>query len=93
MTIFQCSDTLDGILCGVYDAWMSRLGHGNAALELEGTGNLKMFTQYRKVEESRDKEINELIILVINLTFFSKNIICFRTFMKRNYLMLYLFFI
>ena len=22
MTIFQCSDTLDGILCGVYDAWM-----------------------------------------------------------------------
>ncbi len=55
MTIFQCSDTLDGILCGVYDAWMSRLGHGNAALELEGTGNLKMFTQYRKVEESREK--------------------------------------
>ena len=34
---------------------MSRLGHGNAALELEGTGNLKMFTQYRKVEESREK--------------------------------------
>lgn len=55
MTIFQCSDTFDGILCGVYDAWTSRLGHANAALELEGTGNLKMFAEYRKADESREK--------------------------------------
>jgi len=55
MTIFQCGDSLEGILCGVYDAWMSRLGHGNVALELEGTGNLNMFAQYRKVEESQGK--------------------------------------
>lgn len=55
MTIFQCRDSLEGILCGVYDAWMSRLGHENAALELENTGNLKMFAQYRNVEESQEK--------------------------------------
>lgn len=55
MTIFQCSDTLDGILCGVYDAWMSRLGHGNVALELEDTGNRKLFAEYRRAEESREK--------------------------------------
>ena len=34
MTIFQCRDSLEGILCGVYDAWMSRLGHENAALPI-----------------------------------------------------------
>ena len=55
MTIFLCKDSLEGILCGVYDAWMSRLGHANAALELEGRGNLKMFAQYREAEESREK--------------------------------------
>lgn len=28
MVIFICKDDFDSILCGVYDAWMSRLGHG-----------------------------------------------------------------
>ena len=55
MTIFVCGDTLEGILCGVYDAWMSRLGHANVALELEDRGNLRMFSQYRQVEETREK--------------------------------------
>lgn len=55
MTIFLCSNSLEGILCGVYDAWMSRLGHGNVALELEGTGNIRMFSEYRQVEESPKK--------------------------------------
>lgn len=55
MTIFVCRDSLEGILCGVYDAWMSRLGHDNVALELEDRGNLQMFCQYRQVEETREK--------------------------------------
>ena len=55
MTIFTCSDTFQGILCGVYDAWTSRLGHKNVALELEGTGNMQMFTEYRQVQESLSK--------------------------------------
>ena len=55
MTIFVCRDTMAGILCGVYDAWMSRLGHGNVALELEDQGNMQMFCQYRQVEETEEK--------------------------------------
>ncbi len=55
MTVFTCTDTFEGILCGVYDAWGSRLGHKNVALELQSTGNIQMFTQYREVEESLDK--------------------------------------
>lgn len=55
MTIFTCKDSLEGILCGVYDAWSSRLGHANAALELEGTATLRMFAEYRQVEEDDEK--------------------------------------
>ncbi len=54
-TIFVCRDSLEGILCGVYDAWMSRLGHANVALELENQGNIRMFSQYRQVEETSEK--------------------------------------
>lgn len=55
MTIFLCSDSFEGILCGVYDAWMSRLGHSNVYLQLDGTGNLQMFAEYRQVDESEEK--------------------------------------
>lgn len=55
MTVFICSDTFEGILCGVYDAWSSRLGHKNVSLELEGTGNIQMFTEYCQVQESAQK--------------------------------------
>ena len=36
--IFQCEDSTEGIFTGVYDAWASRLGHGNVKLEA-GTGH------------------------------------------------------
>ena len=58
MTVFLCTDSFEGILCGVYDAWMSRLGHKNVRLELTGTGDLRMFTEYRQVEESAKKAEN-----------------------------------
>mgnify|MGYP005918128345 CR=1 FL=1 len=55
MTIFTCSDTFEGILCGVYDAWMSKLGHANVKLEIENRGNIQMFAQYRTVEVTSEK--------------------------------------
>lgn len=55
MTVFVCGDTFEGILCGVYDGWMSRLGHDNVCLELEGTGNIRMFAEYRQVAETEEK--------------------------------------
>ncbi len=54
-TVFLCRDSFEGILCGVYDAWMSRLGHAHVALELEDTGNIEMFTEYRTVEVTEEK--------------------------------------
>ncbi len=55
MTVFVCSDSFEGILCGVYDAWTSRLGHDNVRLELENTGDLRMFAEYRRTEETPGK--------------------------------------
>ncbi len=55
MTVFTCVDSFDGILCGVYDAWTSRLGHENVYLELADMGNLRMFAEYRQVEEDPEK--------------------------------------
>ena len=63
MTIFTCSDTFEGILCGVYDAWMSKLGHANVKLEIENRGNIQMFAQYRTVEVTSEK--TEKVISVI----------------------------
>ena len=47
--IFQCEDSTEGIFTGVYDAWASRLGHGNVKLEA-GTGHeMELFSEYRSV--------------------------------------------
>lgn len=54
-TIFLCQDSLDGILCGVYDAWMSRIGHKNVKLQLENSGNMELFCEYRSVEIAQEK--------------------------------------
>lgn len=55
MVIFLCRDDFNGIICGVYDAWMSRLGHDNVKLKLMDTGNLELFAEYREVEETEEK--------------------------------------
>lgn len=48
MTIFVCKESVDDIFCGIYDAWMSRLGHKNVRLELTG-GDRELFCEYREV--------------------------------------------
>lgn len=55
MTIFWCGDTFEGILCGVYDAWMSRLGHENVKVQMEEFSSMELFADYRRVEESEEK--------------------------------------
>ena len=55
MVIFLCRDSLEGILCGVYDAWMSRLGHDNVKLQLDSEYNYEMFAEYRKAEITEAK--------------------------------------
>lgn len=50
MVIFLCEDHLAGILCGVYDAWTSKLGHSNVKLGLKNYGNLELFAESREVK-------------------------------------------
>ena len=56
MTIYMCSPHFEGILCGVYDAWMSRRGHENVRLEIKGGyQEIELFSEYVEVEETQDK--------------------------------------
>lgn len=50
MTVFLCDRGFDGILCGVYDVYESRLGLENCRLEIEEEYEPELFTQYRKSE-------------------------------------------
>lgn len=44
--VFQCEDTLTGIMTGVYDAWDSRLGHAHVRLQTACDGELELFCEY-----------------------------------------------
>lgn len=55
MTVYLCEDSLEGILCGVYDAWMGKKGHANVRLELEGEFEQELFTEYCTVSLERNK--------------------------------------
>lgn len=64
MVIFICKDDFDSILCGVYDAWMSRLGHDNVRLQLQGAYNMELFAKYRDVQVTEEK-VDKLIHCVL----------------------------
>lgn len=54
MTVFVCGEEVDDIWCGIYDAWMSRLGHANVRLEPSGCDR-ELFCEYRDVERDPQK--------------------------------------
>lgn len=56
MTVFICGEEVDDIWCGVYDAWMSRLGHQNVRLEPIGC-NRELFCEYREVKREEWKAV------------------------------------
>lgn len=56
MTVYQCEPDLEGILCGVYDAWASKKGHSQVRLEVKGeVQELVLFTEYVEVERDSQK--------------------------------------
>lgn len=55
MVLFVCEDCIDGIFSGIYDAWASRLGHGNVGLRISGMENLELFAEYRTVITDAEK--------------------------------------
>lgn len=50
MTIYLCSNSLEGILSGVYDAYAGRLGHENVKLQIADGADLELFADYRETE-------------------------------------------
>ncbi len=54
MTVFVCGEEPEDVFCGIYDAWMSRLGHENVRLEPEGCDR-ELFCEYREVETTAEK--------------------------------------
>ena len=62
--IFQCEDSMEGILTGVYDAWASRVGHDRVKLEAGPDHEMELFSEYRRVEtdgEKAEKVADEII--------------------------------
>ncbi len=53
--VFQCEDTLTGIMTGVYDAWDSRIGHKNVRLETAYNKNMELFCEYVRTESDIEK--------------------------------------
>ena len=53
--VFQCEDTLTGIMTGVYDAWDSRIGHKNVRLETAYNKNMELFCEYVRTEPDIEK--------------------------------------
>ena len=53
--VFQCEDSLTGILTGVYDGWASRLGHSHVRLAILDQGNMELFCEYEEVMADTDK--------------------------------------
>ena len=70
MTVFVCGQEVEDIWCGIYDAWMSRLGHENVRIEFPGQ-DTELFCQYRdavtepwkaeKVTESIRRKLSEAL--------------------------------
>ena len=55
MTVYLCEDSFDGILCGVYDAWMGRRGRDNVRLAFDGVFERELFCEYEQVQVTPEK--------------------------------------
>ena len=56
MTVYMCEPWLEGILCGVYDAWSDPAGHENVRLAVKGEyEELELFAEYRDVQICPEK--------------------------------------
>ena len=55
MTSYICKNSFEGVLCGVYDAWMGKKGHSQVRLDTEGSFEMSLFVEYISVEESSEK--------------------------------------
>lgn len=59
MTYYMCADEFDAVLCGIYDAWGSGLGHANVRVQIDSNFEYRMFCDYRAaaVDEEKTKKV------------------------------------
>lgn len=67
MTVYMCEPWLEGILCGVYDAWSEPAGHGNVRLAVKGEyEELELFAEYREVQSCPEKRRRSSVLCALN---------------------------
>jgi len=72
MYVFQCEDSLDGILTGVYDAWASHYGHKNIQLSSDKSGEIMLFNQYISVipDFEKSRKVSRTLIRRLGIPFY-----------------------
>ena len=84
MTVFLCDDSFEAMLTCIYDAWYSRLGHGNVRLETEPVEQLNMFDTYIHVEADVNKAmaVADAINMKISPSFYGNIAYCLGAYEK-----------
>lgn len=72
MYVFQCPNSIDGILSGVYDAWASRYGHKNIQLSSDESGELTLFSEYIPViaDFEKSQKVSRTLIRRLGVQFY-----------------------
>lgn len=57
--IYVCEDSIDGIFTAIYDAWSSRYGHDNIAIQVNSNNNfdMELFSEYIDVPVDEEKAL------------------------------------
>lgn len=72
MYIFECEDSISGILTGVFDAFDSRYGHKNIQLNANSSGNYILFAEYISVisDFSKSRKVSQTLLDKFGLEFY-----------------------
>ena len=72
MHVFQCEDSIDGILTAVYDAWASRLGHKNIRISCLPNEDIALFCDYITVntDYGKSQKVSHTLITRLGAHFY-----------------------
>ena len=72
MYVFQCEDSIDGILTAVYDAWASRLGHKNTRISCLPNEDIALFCDYITVntDYGKSQKVSRTLITRLGAHFY-----------------------
>lgn len=72
MYIFQCENSIDGILTGIYNAFESHYGHKNIQLSVNCSGNYILFEEYITVTPDfhKSQKVSQTLITKFGTEFY-----------------------